>query len=157
MQNYTFDYFIIMCHASNKKCLTALLFLFSAVSVSVSCFTLVAISLERYFAICRPLHSRKWQTLNHSYKTIIVCWVFALVISIPIAVYNKYTVLPRGNAMCREMWPDMLWHKIYTVFLDFVLLLLPILIMSLSYGKIAYTLWSGMQLNKQETGKYILF
>ncbi|PBC32208.1 Cholecystokinin receptor type A [Apis cerana cerana] len=42
------------------------------VSVSVGVWTLVAISLERYFAICRPLKSRRWQTQFHAYKMIAV-------------------------------------------------------------------------------------
>ncbi|XP_053399652.1 cholecystokinin receptor type A-like isoform X2 [Mercenaria mercenaria] len=120
------------------------------ISVTVSCFTLVAISMERYFAICRPFSSRKWQTLSHSYRTIAVCWIAAFFVGIPTAVYNKYTLLPRGNAICREVWPNPLWHKIYTIFLDIILLVLPVLIMALSYGKISYTLWSGMQMDKQE-------
>ena len=127
--------------------------IFSAVSVSVSCFTLVAISLERYFAICRPLHSRKWQTLSHSYKTIFVCWVSGLFVCIPVAVFTKYLALPWGNAMCREIWKDHVWHKIYTMSLDTVLLILPVIIMSVSYGRIAYTLWIGMKMDQQESGK----
>lgn len=120
-----------------------------AVSVSVSCFTLVAISLERYFAICRPLHSRRWQTLSHSYKTIAFCWLSAFIVCIPQAVFNKYRELPMGNARCLEIWPSDEWHKAYSVLLDLILLLVPILIMALSYGSIAYTLWSGMKLDKE--------
>ncbi|XP_060566561.1 cholecystokinin receptor type A-like isoform X3 [Ruditapes philippinarum] len=120
------------------------------ISVSVSCFTLVAISMERYFAICRPFSSRKWQTLSHSYRTIAVCWIAAFIIGVPTAIFNKYTLRQRGNATCREVWPDPLWYKMYTVFLDIILLVLPIIIMTLSYCTIAYTLWSGMQMDKQE-------
>ncbi|KAK6976327.1 cholecystokinin receptor type A, partial [Biomphalaria glabrata] len=58
------------------------------VSVATSCFTLVAISLERYFAICHPLKSRSWQTLSHSYKVIALCWVFALSLMMPLAIFH---------------------------------------------------------------------
>ena len=126
---------------------------FSAVSVCVSCFTLVAISLERYFAICRPLHSRKWQTLSHSYKTIVVCWTLGFVVCVPIAVFTRYTKLKYGNAMCQEVWQDRAGHKAYTIFLDVVLLVLPVIVMSISYGKISHTLWMGMKMEKQEMGK----
>ena len=61
----------------------------AGVSVSVSCFTLVAISLERYFAICRPLHPRSWQTLSHAYRCIAVCWLLAAVFMVPLAVYHQ--------------------------------------------------------------------
>ncbi|KAH3839364.1 cholecystokinin receptor type A-like [Dreissena polymorpha] len=119
------------------------------VSVTVSCFTLVAISLERYFAICQPLHSRSWQTLKHSYKTILVCWVAAFCVCIPIAVFTKHKQTPSGNYTCREKWDNPTLHKAYTLFLDFVLLLAPTLIMSISYGRICYTLWSGMKMDKK--------
>ncbi|KAL4230565.1 hypothetical protein ACF0H5_010944 [Mactra antiquata] len=121
-----------------------------AVSVSVSCFTLVAISLERYFAICRPLQSREWQTLSHSYKTIAVCWIAAFVASIPIAIYSKYRQSRFGNAMCGEVWPSESWQKAYTLYLDFILLLLPVFIMAISYGKISLTLWRGIKMDKVE-------
>jgi len=126
--------------------------------VSVSCFTLVAISLERFFAICRPLHSRQWQTLKHSYKTIIVCWIAAFIISIPVAIYTRYIPFPRGNHGCREIWDDDVLHLAYTVFLDVILLVLPVAIMAFSYGRISYTLWTGMKLDSQEMGMlYILY
>ena len=124
----------------------------SGVSVCVSCFTLVAISLERYFAICRPLHSRSWQTLKHSYKTIIVCWLLAFIVTIPIAVFTKYTEYPAGRSFCREKWPSEGWMKAYTIFLDFILFLVPIVIMLISYSFIAYTLWSGLKMDKREMG-----
>ena len=127
--------------------------LLSAVSVCVSCFTLVAISLERYFAICRPLHSRKWQTLSHSYKTILVCWSLGCVVCVPIAVFTKYRKSPYGFAVCKELWDDPGGHKAYTIFLDVLLLILPVIVMSISYGKISYTLWMGMRMEKQEMGK----
>ena len=69
--------------------------------MGASCFTLVAISLERYFAICRPLHSRRWQTLSHAYKIITLCWALALIIVIPIAVSTKYVELRPGLGACR--------------------------------------------------------
>ena len=122
----------------------------------VSCFTLVAISLERYFAICRPLHSRKWQTLSHSYKTIIVCWALGFLVCIPIAVFTKYRKRPYGNAICQEVWGDHVGHKTYTILLDIILLVLPVIVMSISYGNIARTLWIGMRMEKHEMGKISL-
>lgn len=40
----------------------------SGLSVSVSTFTMLAISIERYCAICCPLQSRRWQTKSHACK-----------------------------------------------------------------------------------------
>lgn len=60
-----------------------------AVSVSVGVWTLVAISLERYFAICRPLKSRRWQTQFHAYKMIAVVWTASLTWNAPILVVSQ--------------------------------------------------------------------
>lgn len=59
-----------------------------AVCVGVSVWTLVAISLERYFAICRPLKSRQWQTMSHSYKMIALIWTVNFIIMCPIALLS---------------------------------------------------------------------
>ncbi|XP_076446976.1 cholecystokinin receptor type A-like [Babylonia areolata] len=113
-----------------------------AVSVGVSCFTLVAISLERYFAICRPLHSRSWQTLSHAYRCIAVCWVLAALLMTPVAVFQRHQRLSSasGAHSCREIWPDPRLEKAYTVLLDLALLVLPVLLMSLAYVSVVHAL-----------------
>ncbi|XP_062610391.1 cholecystokinin receptor type A-like [Saccostrea cucullata] len=120
------------------------------VSIAVSCFTLVALSLERYFAICRPLKSRSWQTLSHSYKTIIVCWILALAVIMPVPIHIKYRKYPRyGAATCREEWPDDDQEIAYSIILPILLLAIPLIIMSLAYGMISITLWSGIKLDEK--------
>lgn len=117
--------------------------------MGVSCFTLVAISLERYFAICRPLQSRRWQTLSHSYRTIVVTWVFAFIAMVPIAVYTKLNRLPSGNYMCTEVWDSPKWEKAYAIVIVMVLLWFPIIIMVLSYSLISHTLWQGIKQDEE--------
>ncbi|GFN77823.1 cholecystokinin receptor type a [Plakobranchus ocellatus] len=119
------------------------------VSVAASCFTLVAISLERYFAICYPLKSRRWQTLSHSYKAIGVCWVCALALMTPIAVHHQHIQIGPKTHICREIWPDEDGLKTYTVMINLFLLVLPIFIMTWAYGCVSYTLWIGMKLEKK--------
>ncbi|KAJ2950817.1 hypothetical protein O0L34_g9088 [Tuta absoluta] len=71
-----------------------------AVSVSVDVWTLVAISLERYFAICRPLKSRKWQTQCHAYKMIATVWLLSIVLNSPILVVSTLQPM-KGNGEFR--------------------------------------------------------
>ncbi|BFZ24095.1 hypothetical protein BsWGS_27133 [Bradybaena similaris] len=111
-----------------------------AVSVGVSCFTLVAISLERYFAICRPLHSRSWQTLSHAYRCIAVCWLLSAVLMTPTAVFQKHTAIGNGAHRCREIWPNQEAEQTYTVMLDLALLVLPVLVMGVAYSRVVHVL-----------------
>lgn len=68
-----------------------------AVSVAVGVWTLVAISLERYFAICRPLKSRIWQTRSHAYKMIVAVWIFSLFLCLPVAVLSRLKPIREGK------------------------------------------------------------
>ncbi|ROT75891.1 putative cholecystokinin receptor-like [Penaeus vannamei] len=128
---------------------------FQAVSISVSVWTLVAISLERYYAICQPLRSRGWQTLSHAYKIISIVWLLSLVAMAPIAALSK--LLPIGSTnrhKCREMWPSLHLERGFTLFLGLGLLLVPLVIMVAAYPSITVSLWHGMRLER-ETGQVI--
>lgn len=70
----------------------------------MSSLTLVTISLERYFAICRPLRSRRWQTVSHSYRMLGTVWTCASIVMIPIAVNQRYRLLVSGAHKCIEVW-----------------------------------------------------
>ena len=127
------------------------------VSVAVSVFTLVSISLERYFAICQPLRSRRWQTLSHSYRMIAAVWLLSLLVAVPIAVYQKLVKLRFGLHKCVEIWNNQKMEQVYTIFLDLVLLVFPLLLMLAAYGKITYTLYKGMKLElRSAQGMYRL-
>jgi len=73
------------------------------VSVGVSSLTLVTISLERYFAICRPLRSRRWQTVSHSYRMLVTVWMCSFIVMIPIAVNQRHRLLVSGAHKCIEV------------------------------------------------------
>ena len=48
------------------------------------------------------------------------------------------------------MWPDETLEKVFTVFLDVVLLIIPLLIMGVMYGLIVNHLWKVDQGNKKK-------
>lgn len=83
--------------------------LLTGISVSISTFSLVAIAIERYSAICNPLKSRVWQTRSHAYRVIAATWVLALVIMIPYAVISNLDSFQRTDNTtahkCRPKWP----------------------------------------------------
>ncbi|XP_077520532.1 cholecystokinin receptor type A-like [Amblyomma americanum] len=121
-----------------------------AVSVCVSDWTLVAVSVERYYAICEPLRSRAWQTPRHAQRTVAAVWVVSLLLMLPIALLSQLRPIRDSAKMkCREDWGDPLYERLFTLFLDVLLLVLPLLIMVATYARIAATLRSAMQQQQQ--------
>lgn len=119
-------------------------------SVAVSCFTLVTISAERYFAICHPLRSRRWQTLSHAYKIIVAIWAVSLFVTIPIAASCQLLSLRTGVKGCREIWKDKALELIYSFSLVTILLIIPLIVMALAYGCISWKLWLDIRYQTPE-------
>lgn len=92
----------------------------AASSVAVSAWTLVAISLERYYAICDPLRSRRWQTLKHAYKLIALIWCASFAFMSPIAVLSRLIPTSQGEIIFSRFLFNTLnvdWPGIQSVFL----------------------------------------
>ncbi|XP_048351592.1 gastrin/cholecystokinin type B receptor [Sphaerodactylus townsendi] len=121
-------------------------------SVSVSTFSLVAISIERYNAICNPLQSRVWQTRSHAYRVIVATWLLSALLMLPYPVYTSTTSEPThpGIYHCRHNWPgnvNQAWYVLLLVTLFFV----PGLVMMVAYGLISWELYRGMQFEVGQT------
>lgn len=50
-----------------------------------------------------------------------------------------------GHHKCREDWPAGDYERVYNLFLDVVLLVLPLLVLAVTYSLITRTLWRGMR------------
>ena len=107
----------------------------------------MAISLERYFAICRPLSSRRWQTQFHAYKMIGLVWTVSFLANSPLGYVQRLLPVGRstGQMKCREEWPSPAWERAYVLFHDVGLLFLPLLTMGFAYSMIVSKLWRGLR------------
>ncbi|XP_048511295.1 neuropeptides capa receptor-like isoform X4 [Athalia rosae] len=71
----------------------------SELSSYVSVLTIVAFSMERYLAICHPLHLYAMSGLKRPIRFIVAAWSVAIVCAIPFAVYPTvhYVDYPIGS------------------------------------------------------------
>ncbi|OXB82921.1 UNVERIFIED_CONTAM: hypothetical protein H355_003363 [Colinus virginianus] len=127
---------------------------FMGISVSVSTFNLVAISLERYSAICKPLQSRVWQTKSHALKVIAATWCVSFTIMSPYPIYSKLVPFTKYNNstanMCRLLWPSDVIQQSWYTFLLLILFLIPGIIMMVAYGLISLELYKGIKFDTSQ-------
>ncbi|KAL9957241.1 hypothetical protein ACROYT_G038853 [Oculina patagonica] len=122
---------------------------------SVSSFiTLVAIAIERYYAVMYP-HGNKWKLTKRKLKVIIPgSWIFALMFTSPEFFVRDILKTKSGN-FCMLIYPDDWMGKAYSV-AWLVVVNLSLLLMVGLYSRTVYTLWfkrnADNQLTNQQKG-----
>ncbi|KAK2905261.1 hypothetical protein QQF64_033527 [Cirrhinus molitorella] len=124
------------------------------ISVCISTFSLVAIAIERYSAICNPLKSRAWQTRSHAYKVIASTWVLSFLIMTPYPIFSALVKFTKPNNitahMCRHDWPKSEVEQAWCILLLFVLFFIPGVVMIIAYGLISRELYRGIQFELEQ-------
>ncbi|XP_037385774.1 cholecystokinin receptor type A [Talpa occidentalis] len=127
---------------------------FMGTSVSVSTFNLVAISLERYGAICKPLQSRVWQTKSHALKVIAATWCLSFTLMTPYPIYSDLVPFTKNNNqtanMCRFLLPNEVMQQSWHTFLLLILFLIPGIVMMVAYGLISLELYQGIKFDANQ-------
>ncbi|GMR43034.1 hypothetical protein PMAYCL1PPCAC_13229 [Pristionchus mayeri] len=120
------------------------------VVVAASAYTLAVIAFERYFAICSPLHSRIWQTRTHAYCMITLVWVIAIVSNLPISFlyqergYESFDGVT--GVSCMPVYTPVVMFS-YQIYMTIVLLLVPLVVMTVLYGRVISTLRNGIRMD----------
>lgn len=108
------------------------------VGVCASAYTLAVIAVERYYAICRPLQSRKWRTKKRALFTISLVWVFSFVCNIG-SLFIFDSVPYRTQWTC-DTTKGPLIDFFYQLYVTLVLLFIPLCAMVSLYGHVIYAL-----------------
>ena len=100
-------------------------------SLAASVFSLVAISLDRSFAILFPM--KKVMTRNVVRFAIATTWLGALALMLPLMIATKNAKLEGRDGMtCREDWKTMS-YKIYITIVIVTAYVIPLIIIALVY------------------------
>ncbi|KAL3968119.1 gamma-aminobutyric acid receptor subunit alpha [Sarotherodon galilaeus] len=107
-----------------------------------SIFTLTAVSLDRYLAICYPLRSREMRTPKNALTSIGLLWALALVFSGPYLSYFSQMDLA-GTVVCIPTWESK--PRIIMDMCTFVFgYLVPVLVLGLTYARTIRYLWTSV-------------
>lgn len=96
-------------------------------------------SVNNVFNIIFPIYHSHWLQCIYNF-----CNDFS--ISFPFFRDSIY----KGNHKCREQWPDSAveYERAFNLFLDAILLIFPLIMLSTAYFSITKTLWQGMALER---------
>ncbi|XP_063975491.1 RYamide receptor isoform X2 [Diachasmimorpha longicaudata] len=115
-----------------------------AVSVLVSAYTLVTISIDRFVAIMWPLSPRT--TRLQAKLLIVAVWILAVTVSSPIAAVSelqqpdeKYHIC--DQFICAEHWPEGYQRYYYSISLLILQYLVPLVVLIFTYSSIAIRVW----------------
>jgi len=122
----------------------------SYLTISVSVFTLLALTKERYKVIMTPLTPRTKKT--KMFRIIILIWIISVLISLPPALFALHVPLLNINMLnetsylCIVQWPDgsqgdSFVDYSYNCVFFLLTYLIPGVIMIVSYSKMCSKLW----------------
>ncbi|KAK0417742.1 hypothetical protein QR680_013182 [Steinernema hermaphroditum] len=117
--------------------------------VTASAYTLASIAIERYYAICQPLHSRVWATRSHAYTMISVVWVISLFSNVPMLFMYELRTYGHNGLNCAPRY-DAVVHFGYQIYMTAVLLMVPLVMMTVLYGVVISSLRSGIKIETIE-------
>ncbi|XP_023948794.1 RYamide receptor-like [Bicyclus anynana] len=138
---------IVMCKIVNYS---------QAVSVLVSAYTLLAISVDRYMAIMRPLKPRIGKTAA---KVVVAAvWGGALSTALPIFIVSQIVRPTEWHQYCKtdiclEQWgrPEQNHH--YSCALMVLQFGLPLTALVYTYARIAHVVWGGRPPGEAQTAR----
>ncbi|XP_068671778.1 neuropeptide FF receptor 2-like [Montipora foliosa] len=105
---------------------------------AASVFTLVVIAFERYYAVMYPYGNKGKLTYAKLMILVPIVWISAAVLNIPLFLTIFYD---KSLNFCMEYWPNEWLPKAYSSTWFFAAGIIPIVLMSVLYSRVVYSLW----------------
>lgn len=120
-----------------------------AVVTYSSTYVLVALSIDRYYAIKYPMNfSGSWRRAR---MLVILAWCLSAVLSIPIGVLYHEKMI-QGQLQCWIEFSEAWQWQVYMTLVAIAVLFLPALIIFVCYTFIVFTIWAkGKQYSHKPT------
>lgn len=143
---FTFVSNLILQHWPFGAFMCVLVSYSQAVSVFISAYTLIALSLDRYIAILYPLRPKM---TRFQAKLIIACvWIVALITPLPTAIVSKL-VQPAvwvesgitDRYTCTEDFANQTYRQVYSLALMILQYFFPFVVLLYTYTRIAIAVW----------------
>lgn len=113
---------------------------FETVAQYVCILSLTALSIERYMAVVRGLESRQINGRTVKVVGVLVTWIVALVLSIPMALFSY---IPAFVPICSTVRLGELRGLLFDLYGFFTMYFVPLLVISSLYVSIAMTLYKS--------------
>lgn len=116
-----------------------------AVTVFLSAFTLVAMSIDRYVAILYPLRPKL--TTRKAIITLVTVWALALAVPLPTVINAWVLVNPYNSTedcqkgICVEIFKDLTHRQIYSMAIMCIQYFVPLVVLMFTYSRIGYIIW----------------
>ncbi|KAM9408607.1 galanin receptor type 1b [Pholidichthys leucotaenia] len=119
---------------------------FFTVTMLVSIFTLVAMSVDRYVAVVRSDRSARIRTRRNVLVSVCVIWSASVAFSVPVALHQVLTGHPAApnSTFCWENWTGTS-RTVYKVALLVLGYLLPLLVICYCYCRVLFHLHRKMK------------
>ncbi|XP_011692495.1 PREDICTED: tachykinin-like peptides receptor 99D [Wasmannia auropunctata] len=127
----------------------------AVLTIFVSVFTLMAISIDRYMAIIYPLKPRRGKKMTLCVA--IVIWIIGIILSLPMLFYRSSDAVKFRNGVrnvCSSIWPGKTnnehsyYENLYNVMSMILTYFLPIIFMTCTYTRVGLNLWGSQSIGE---------
>jgi len=111
-----------------------------------SVLTILAITVERYYAVCLPLHAGRIWTKGKAGLVCLVSWLLSVILTSPLLAIANYKADPETPTCTTDVDPT--WTKVYFLSIISLFFWLPLAVLVMLYAVIARNLTMSARVTK---------
>ncbi|KAM8881505.1 leukotriene B4 receptor 1 isoform 1-T1 [Synchiropus picturatus] len=132
----------------------------SSVNMYVSIYLISLMSMDRWLAVTRPFVSQRMRTKRSLLMILLLVWVMAFVLSVPMLFYRSIRIIPRGNFslnICIPYHPSGVGHRVFQYLLETIMgFVVPFALINTCYSSVICRLRSAKFQQRAQGSRLIL-